>query len=135
VDELPEWESGTAAVLAVSGPHAIPVSTAVRLAGDRLAFALARRRETLARLRTEPSAALTMLAPGLAFSAYGNVAVVREELEAAPTVAALELRVERIQDHLEGARTEILAAPGWRWTEDEAAAADAAVRAELGRLA
>ena len=31
VEELPTWESGTAAVLSVHGPHAIPVSTSVRL--------------------------------------------------------------------------------------------------------
>jgi hypothetical protein len=79
MDELPGWPQGTVAILAVSGPHAIPVSTAVRLTGDRLAFA-------------------------------------------------------RIQDHLAGARTEILAAPQWRWTNDEAAEADAKVRAELSRL-
>ena len=135
MEELPDWRPGTAAVLSVAGPHAIPVSTAVRLSGERIAFALARRRETLERLDGDPAAALTILAAGLAFSAYGSVAVVREQLEAAPTVAALELRVERLHDHLEGARTEILAAPEWRWTSDEAADADAAVRAELGRLA
>ena len=31
---LPEWPEGTVAVLSTAGPHAIPVSTAVR-AGDR----------------------------------------------------------------------------------------------------
>ena len=135
MDELPDWSPGTVAVLSVAGPHSIPVSTAVRLADDRIAFALARRRDTLERLTGDPAAALTILATGLAFSAYGSVAVVREQLDAAPTVAALELRVERVHDHLEGARTEILAAPEWRWTSDEAAEADAAVRAELERLA
>jgi hypothetical protein len=134
VDELPQWEPGTAAVLSVAGPHAIPVSTAVRLGDDRLAFALAGRRETLDRLRAEPAAALTVIANGCAFSAYGEVAVVREGLDASSRVAALVMRVERIQDHLEGARTEILAAPDWRWTEDEAAATDAAIRDELAGL-
>jgi hypothetical protein len=134
MDELPEWEPGTAAVLSVRGPHAIPVSTAVRLAGDRLAFALARRRDTLDRLRDDPAAALTILAPGVAFTAFGGATVAREELEAAPAVAGLLLSVERIQDHLEGARTEILAAPDWRWTEDDAAETDAAIRTELAGL-
>jgi hypothetical protein len=134
MDELPEWESGTAAVLSVQGPHAIPISTAVRLGPDRLVFALARSRATLTRLREDPSAALTLLAPGLAITAYGSATVVREKLEAAPTVAALELSVERIQDHLEGARTEIDAAPAWHWTQDDAAEADRAVREELARL-
>ena len=134
MDELPDWPSGTAAVLSVHGPHAIPVSTAVRLGPDRLAFALARRRETLDRLREHPHAAITLLAEGLAFSAYGTVTVVREALDASDRVAGLELRVERLQDHLEGARTEILAAPDWRWTENEAAETDAAIRAELEAL-
>jgi hypothetical protein len=41
VDELPDWQPGTAAILSVHGPHAIPVSTATRAAGDPLLFALA----------------------------------------------------------------------------------------------
>jgi hypothetical protein len=56
-----------------------------------------------------------VVAEGLAFTAHGFAAVVREEMLAAPAVAALELRVRRIDDHREGARTEILAAPAWRW--------------------
>ena len=134
MDELPDWEPGTAAVLSVSGPHAIPISTAVRLSGDRLAFALGRGRHTLARLRREPAAAVCLFAPGQAFTAYGDATVVREELEASAGAAALELRVDRIQDHLEGARTEILAPVGWRWTADEAAEIDAKIRAELAGL-
>jgi hypothetical protein len=106
----------------------------VRLGPDRLAFALARRRETLDRLREHPSAALSVIAQGLAFSAYGDVRMASEELEASSRVAALVMQVERIQDHLEGARTEILAAPEWRWAEDDAAATDAAIREELARL-
>jgi hypothetical protein len=134
MDELPDWPDGTAAIIAVAGPHAIPVSTAVRLGGHTLAFALGRGRDTLARLRDDPAAALTLLAPGLAFTAHGRAAVVREQLHASSRVAGLVLAVERIQDHLAGARTEILAAPQWRWTNDEAAESDALVRAELGRL-
>jgi hypothetical protein len=135
VISLPEWEPGTAAVLAVRGPHAIPVSTAVRLGDERIAFALARRRATLERLREDPSAALIVFAPGSAFSAYGRVRVVREQLGASDRVVALELRVERVQDHLEGARTEIIDGVRWRWTEDEAAATDSRIRDELARLA
>jgi hypothetical protein len=135
MNALPAWPPGTAAVLAVSGPHAIPVSTAVRLADRRIAFALGGRRDTLARLREDPAAALTVLAEGMAFTAYGPARVERAEMESAPKVAALILEVERIQDHLAGARTEILAGPGWRWTEPEAEQADEAVREELSRLA
>jgi hypothetical protein len=131
---VPHWEPGTAAVLAVGGPHAIPVSTAVRLGDERIAFALARRRATLDRLREDPAAALAVFATGTAFSAYGQVRVVREQLEASDRVVALELRVERVQDHLEGARTEIIDGIRWRWTDDEAAATDARIRDELAGL-
>ena len=134
MDELPDWEHGTAAVLCASGPHAIPVSTAVRLADRRIAFALGRSRDTLARVREDPSVALCVFAPGLCFTAYGRADVVREEMESSPHVAAIEMRVETVQDHLEGARTEITDSVSWRWTEDDAADADAAVRAELTRL-
>lgn len=131
MDELPAWTPGTAAMLSVAGPHAIPVSTAVRLGADRIAFALGRRRETLRRLREDPAAALLVFAPELAFTAYGTTTVVEEAVDASDGAVALELRVERIQDHLAGARTEIVEAVKWRWTDAEAAATDAAIRAEL----
>src|SRR5215212_8098978 len=100
MDELPRWERGTPAVVCVAGPHAIPVSTAVRAGGDRIVFALGRERETLRRLRDEPRAALLVMGAGLAFTAYGEARVLAEELEAADTVVAVELRVARVQDHL-----------------------------------
>ena len=132
--KLPHWEQGTPAVLCVTGPHAIPVSTAVRLADDRLAFALGRRRETLERLRADPGVALCLMGSGLAFSAYGTATVLREPLEAAP-VAGVELRVERVQDHLADARTEMLDGARWRWIDPKAASTDPAIVAELASLA
>jgi hypothetical protein len=134
VDELPEWEPGTPAVLVAHGAHAIPVSTATRASGNRIVFALARRRETLKRLREEPEAALCFLGAGIAFTAHGEVAVVREETEASPHVAALELRVTSVQDHLADGRTEMLDGARWRFTSDDARDADAALRAELTDL-
>jgi hypothetical protein len=135
VDELPEWEIGTPAVLCVHGPHAIPVSTCVRAARDRIVFALARSRETLWRLREHPEAALCMLGEGLAFTAEGAAAILREQLDSSPHVAALELRVARIQDHLEDGRTEMLDGARWQFTSDEAREADTMVREELAELA
>jgi hypothetical protein len=135
VEELPAWEPGTPAVLAVRGPHAIPVSTAVRSAGDRILFALAARRDTLARIRADPAAALCVLGAGVAFTAEGEVVVVREEMSASPHVAALELRVARVQDHLADGRTEMLDGARWRFTSGEALEADAALRDELHELA
>jgi hypothetical protein len=134
VDELPHWDPGTPAVLCVHGPHSIPVSTATRASGHRIVFALARRRETLARLREHPAAALCFLGEGIAFTAEGPAQVVREELEASPHVAAVELRVTRIQDHLADGRTEMLDGARWSFTSEEAAEADAALRRELAGL-
>lgn len=131
---LPSWPEGTAAVLCVAGPHAIAISTATRASDDRLLFVLGRRRDTLARLRKDPRAALCVLAEGLAITAYGTVAVVRDELERVP-LAALELRVERVQDHLADGRTEMLHAAGWRWRGERDAEADRLVKAELRVLA
>lgn len=134
MDELPHWEPGTPGVLSVSGPHAIPVSTATRAAGDRIVFALARRRETLARLRDDPRAALCLLGEGVAFTAHGEAVVVREALRASEHVAALELRVTRVQDHLADGRTEMLDGARWSFTSPDAREADAGVRDELREL-
>ena len=132
--ELPHWKQGTPAVLCVRGPHAIPVSTAVRVADDRVLFALGRRRETLRRMREDPSAALCLLGDGLAFTAHGEARIVAEELEAADSVVAVELSVTSVQDHLADGRTQMLDGARWRWLDDEAAAADAVIVAELERL-
>ncbi len=131
---LPEWERGTPAVLCATGPHAIPVSTAVRVADDVVRFALGRRREMLRRLREDPSAALLVMGEGLAFSAYGTAAVVAEELEVADTVVAVELRVERVQDHLADGRTEMVDGARWRWTDEQLADSEPEIWAELERL-
>jgi hypothetical protein len=135
VDDLPHWERGTAAVLCVAGPHPIPVSTCVRAGDDRVLFALGRRRETLQRLRDDPRAALCVLADGVAFTAHGEAGVVAEELEAADTAVAVELRVELVQDHLADGRTEMLEGPRWRPTNRRSERVQAAVVAELERLA
>ena len=131
---LPAWERGTPAVLVVAGPHAIPVSTAVRAGDRRVLLALGRRRDTLARLRSDSEACLCVLGAGVAFTAYGRARVVHEELPEAP-VAALELTVERLQDHLADGRTEMLGAARWRWRDPEAARADSRVAEGLDRLA
>jgi hypothetical protein len=134
VDILPDWEQGTPAVLAVAGPHAIPVSTALRAGDRRVVLALGRRRDTLARLRDEPAVALCVMAAGAAFTAHGRATVIREELGTAPHVAAVAIAVETIQDHLEGSRTEMLGAVRWRWTEQEAIDDERRIVAELRAL-
>ena len=134
MEGLPHWEHGTPGVLSVAGPHAMPVSTAVRAADDRLVFVLARSRETLSRLREEPQVAFALLGAGLAFTAYGRAEVVAEQLEAADHVVAVELRVESVQDHLADGRTDMLDGARWRWREQRFAEADEAIAAELRQL-
>jgi hypothetical protein len=131
---LPTWERGTPAVLCAAGPHAIPVSTAVRVSDDTIRFALGREREMLRRLREDARAALLVMGQGLAFSAYGTAAVVAEELEVADTVVAVELRVDRVQDHLADGRTEMVDGARWRWTDERLAESEPKIWAELLRL-
>ena len=131
MDELPEWPDGTVAVLCTGGgaPHAIPVSTALREGPRAVVLALALRRESLARLRAEPACALSLLAAGLAFTAYGKATMVAE-LE---KVVAVRLEVESIQDHRQPTFA-IEDGVRWRWTDAGAEQADAAVREALRAL-
>jgi hypothetical protein len=132
--ELPRWERGTPAVLCVAGPHPIPITAFLRAGDDRLLLALGRKRETLRRLRADPSVALLLMGEGLAITAHGQARVIAERLEAADTVVAVELRVERVQDHLADGRTEMLDGARWRWCADEHGEAEDAILAELERL-
>jgi len=131
MDALPQWPEGTVAVLSTGAgdgdPHAIPVSTATRRGPLTITFALALRRESLARVRSDPRCALTLLAAGnVAITALGR-AVVAEELE---RVAIVRLDVERIQDH--GHDTFVIDdGVQWHWTSEDAARADAEVREAL----
>jgi hypothetical protein len=134
MEGLPSWERGTPGVLCVAGPHPIPVTAFVRVGSDRVLLSLGRQRETLRRLRAESSVALCVLGEGVAFTAFGEARVVAEELEAADTVVAVELRVERVQDHLADGRTEMLDGARWRWTDDRHGEAEDAILEELVRL-
>jgi hypothetical protein len=131
---LPHWDRGTPVVLCVAGPHPIPVSTTVRAGDDRIVFALGRERETLRRLRADPAAAILVLGEGLAFTAHGRAHVIAERLEVADTIVAVELRVDRVQDHLADGRSVMLDGARWRWATEEMAKADEATFAELERL-
>jgi Pyridoxamine 5'-phosphate oxidase len=134
MERLPEWERGTPAVLCVAGPHPIPITAYLRAGDDRIVLALGRRRETLRRLREDPAAALLLMAEGMAFTVHGRAGVIAEELEATDTVVAVELRVDRIQNHLADKRTEILDGPRWRWCAEEDGEAEDAILAELAGL-
>jgi hypothetical protein len=134
---LPEWPPGTAAVLSTAGrpPHAIPVSTAVRAGPRRVLLALARGRESLARLREDPACALTVIAArDLAFTASGRAVVVQDPMEAAEGVVAVAIEVDDVQDHADP-RFTIEAGARWRWTDPDAAERDAVIHEALRGLA
>ena len=131
---LPTWPPGTPAVLCVTGPHAIPVSSYVRAGDSRIVVALGSRRETLLRLRADPAAAFCVLGEGVAFTAHCTAAVVRERLESAAGNVAVALTVERVQDHLADGRTEIIDGARWSWADAEAAAVQPRVLEELKAL-
>jgi hypothetical protein len=129
---LPQWPDGTVAVLSTGAgaPHAIPVSTAVRLGTREIGLALAERRESLARLREDARCSVTIVAAGVAFTAHGRATIA--PLQAG--LAAVRIAVDVVQDH-DDPRFAIEAGVRWRWTDADAADRDAAVRAALGRLA
>jgi hypothetical protein len=115
-------------------PHAIPVSTAVRAGARTIVLALALRRESLARLRADPRAALTFFGPDLACTAHATAAIAQEPLAEAAGVAAVRLDVHALQDH-RNPRFAIDDGVRWHWTDDEARERDAEVRAALARVA
>jgi hypothetical protein len=136
LEALPDWEPGTVAVLSSGAgpPHAIPVSTAVRIGPRTVVLALALRRESLARLRQDPRCALTVMAGGnIALTAQGRATIVEEPMVVSDQVAAVRLDVETIQDHGQD-RFEIDAGVRWHWTDRDAERRDREIRAALIRL-
>jgi hypothetical protein len=100
--KLPEWPAGTIAVLCTTdgGPHAIPVAAPVRADDQRVLVSLERTRGSLARLRENPQVALAILSGGnLAFTALGRARIVQESMPDALDFVAVELDVEKIEDH------------------------------------
>jgi len=133
---LPAWPPGTVAILSTGGaaPHAIPVSTGVRAGPRTILFALARRRESLTRLRAEPRCALTLLDAGVALTAHARATVVQEPMAISDRLVAVRLDVERIQDH-GSADFRIDGGVRWRWTDAAAERRDAELRRALAELA
>ncbi|MEI6793564.1 MAG: pyridoxamine 5'-phosphate oxidase family protein [Actinomycetes bacterium] len=134
--DLPQWPPGTVCILATGGdgPHAIPVSTAVRASEQRVVLALGARRGSLQRLREDSRVALTVLAAGdVAFTAHGTARVVADPLPGLDGVVGVEISVERVSSHK---RPTFSIADGvaWGWADDEARERDAAVRSALLEL-
>lgn len=137
LDALPDWPVGTVAILSTGAgrPHAIPVSTGVKTGERSLLIALARRRESLARLREDPRVAFTLLAAGdVAVTAEARAEVVQEPMAVSDGLAAITLEVERVHDHHQPT-FEIQGGVPWRWTDAQAEARDDQVRAALADLA
>ena len=133
---LPAWPPGTVCLLATTlgEPFVVPVSTAVRASDTRVLLALSPRRGSLARLRQAGRCSLAVLTEALAFTAHGRAHVVADPLPGAPNVVAVALDVDALHDHADP-RFAIDAGVAWRWTDPDAEAQDAAVRAALTALA
>jgi hypothetical protein len=134
VAQLPEWPSGTVAILVTGGerPHAIPVSAVVRAGERRLLIGLARGRESLRRLRESPEVTVAICAPDVAVSVDGRASVVEEDV--VEGVAAVAVDAEQIHDHNRPTFA-LHAGVAWEWTDGEARRRDEAVRAALRHLA
>jgi len=130
---LPEWPAGTVTILATAGevPHTIPVSAALRAGPRRALIALASSRGSLARLRADPWVSLAIVCEDTAVTAYGRARVLDDLVDG---VVAVEIEVERVQDHNRPTFA-IESAVRWRWTDPDAERRDAEVRAALARLA
>ena len=128
MDALPQWPEGTVATLVTHGgaPHAIPVSLILRAGPRELLVGLAPSRTSLARLREDARAAVTLLAAGVAFTAHGRATA----FEDAGAVIAVRIAVERIADHTTPAFA-IHDGVRWEWTDDAARERDAGARAAL----
>jgi hypothetical protein len=132
--DLPQWPTGTVVILATDGdrPHAIPVSAVRRAGPDRILLGLARRRESLARLRAHPEVTLAICGPDVALSADGTATVIDEQLT--DSVVAVAVVVHTLHDHRRPTFA-LHAGVAWEWTDESARRADAEVRAALQRLA
>jgi hypothetical protein len=127
---IPDWPPGTVAILATAGPHAIPISTALRAGPTTVLLALGPNRGSLARLREDPRCALALVAENLAVTLRGRATIVGD---AAGTVA-VRLDVDEVDDHAQPTFA-IEAGVRWRWTDPEAERRDTEVREALRRLA
>ena len=97
-------------------------------------FALALRRESLARLRQDPRCALTIMAGGdLAFTAHGPATIVEEPMAVSDRVTAIRVDVEEIQNHGQDA-FKIDDGVHWHWTDPESEKRDADIGAALSQI-
>jgi hypothetical protein len=118
--KLPVWPSRTVALFSTmdEAPHAIPVTAPFRVDDRWVLFTLKRDRGSLARLRTHPQVALTILAQGdLAFTARGRAYVVQEPMARSPSFAAVAIDVEEVEDQRLQGRA-VTSGIGLDWTSE-----------------
>jgi len=130
---IPDWPPGTVAILTTlgpDGPHAIPVSTALRAGDDAVLLALGPGRASLERLRADPRCALAVVAGGTAVTLRGRAAIAGE---AAGTVA-VRIAVEAVDDH-DQPTFAVHDGVRWEWTDADAERRDALVRDALSSAA
>jgi hypothetical protein len=136
-DPLPHWPAGTVTIFATAGPepHAIPVSTALRVSDARILLALGAGRGSLQRLRASPRVALAILcADDVACTAHGVARVAADPLADLEGVVGVVIEVDAVQSHRR-ATFAIEAPVAWRWTQEQARERDGQVRAALSALA
>lgn len=132
---LPELPAGTVVILStvgLEGPHAIPVS-AVRFESGEFLLALSRSRGSLARVRTQPRVAVTIVETGMARTIRGSARVACEQLPGAEFMAVVAVTIDAIDDHLRP-QTRIESGVRWAWTDPDMAAKDRAVVSALDAL-
>lgn len=136
MNALPPFPTGLVGMLCTlddDGPAAIPVSALRRTADDRLLFALAPHRGSLARLRHDPRVALALVSEGFAVTARGRARVVADPLPGAPFVVAVHLEVRRLDDAL-APHTAVHAGVVWGWRDPDAAVRHRQVMEALAAL-
>ncbi len=134
---IPDLPGDLVAVLASVGPDgpvAIPVSAIWRRDAGGLLLALARRRATVARLRADPRAALSLNGRGFSLCIEGDARIAADPLPGAENMIAFAVEIRRAWD-ARGAATEIDSGIRWRWTEPEAARRHVRVLGALADLA
>jgi Pyridoxamine 5'-phosphate oxidase len=117
------------------GPDAAPVSLVAVASDRRVLLGLAHDRATLAHIRGGSRVAVCLcLEPDLALTVEGEARVLVDSLPAAAHVAAVDVTVDGVKDDRHPA-VHLLGTTRFRWATAEAAATDAALLADLRRLA
>jgi hypothetical protein len=116
---LPDFPRRTIAILSTvdPAPHAIPVSAPVRAGDTTILLSLHHTRDSLARLRANPTVALTVLTEGdVAYTARGHARVFG--LESDDDYLGVSIEVEHVDDHRQRAFA-VTGGVDREWRDDE----------------